>query len=154
MDLISLQKNVLKYRYCIIYHPYCHTRHVRIAKILHFFWNKYLVTIDFFILVHSSSGNFLKMNLKRNTNNVFMVVWICLAHGEMAVLGGILVGIDLALLEEVCYCWGGLWGSPVLKLCPVRRSQSLLVAIRSRCRTLSSSSTMPAWTLPCFLLWW
>jgi hypothetical protein len=31
-------------------------------------------------------------------------------------------------------------------------SSILLAAFRWRCRTLSSSCTMPAWTLPCSLL--
>ena len=64
-----------------------------------------------------------------------------------------------------CGCIGGsvsLWGwalrAPLLRLCPVRkrlmatykRDNLLLATLGIRCRTLGSSSTMSACTLPCF----
>jgi hypothetical protein len=83
-----------------------------------------------------------------------------------------LVGGGVVLLEEVWPCWRryGLVGRsaslcrlafrfPMLKLCPVWNQSILLAAYRrqspllpgSRCRTLGSSSTMPACKPPCFL---
>jgi hypothetical protein len=54
------------------------------------------------------------------------------------------VGGKVALLEEVCHCGHGQWNPP-----PNHMWASLLVVNRWRCRTLSFSYTMPAWTLPC-----
>jgi hypothetical protein len=60
-----------------------------------------------------------------------------------------LVGVAVALLEEVCHCGSGLSNPP-----PSHVGASFrLFAFGTRCRTLSSSSTMPAWTWPCFLPW-
>ena len=64
----------------------------------------------------------------------------CLVQG-VALLGGV------ALLEDVCHCGCGQWDPP-----PNHVGASLLAAFRWRGRTLSSSCTMPAWTLPCFHL--
>ena len=56
-----------------------------------------------------------------------------------------LVGVGVALLKEVCLCEGRQWDPP-----PNHEGASLfLAAFRWRCRTLSSSCTMPAWKLPC-----
>ena len=55
-----------------------------------------------------------------------------------------LFGVGVVLLEEVCHCGGRLWDPPSSCL-----ENNLLVAFRTRCRTLSSSSTISAWTLPC-----
>ena len=69
--------------------------------------------------------------------NGICVVWICLTQG-VALLGGV------ALLEEVCHCWGGLWDLPPSFL----EVSFLLSAFGSRHRTFSSSSLSSAWMLP------
>jgi hypothetical protein len=61
-----------------------------------------------------------------------------------------LVGVGVALLEEVCHCGGDLWDAPSSFL---EDRSLLLFALRTRCRTLSSFSAIPAWMLPCFPLW-
>ena len=57
-----------------------------------------------------------------------------------------LVGIDVALLEEVChYGWGGNWDSPSNNM----RASPFLVAFRWRSWTLTFSCAITAWMLPC-----
>jgi hypothetical protein len=51
-------------------------------------------------------------------------------------------------LEEVCHCGGGLWDTYPSCL----EDNLFLEAFRSKCRTLSSSWTMPAWMRPCSCL--
>jgi hypothetical protein len=78
-----------------------------------------------------------------------VVIWKCLAQ-RVPVLGGIaLLGVGVALLEEVCHC-GGRPGDPL----PSCQEASLLSAFGWRCRTLSTSSPTSAWTLPCSQPWW
>ena len=48
------------------------------------------------------------------------------------------------------HCGVRLWDPPPACL----KDNALLFAFSTRCRTLSSSSALPAWTLPSFLLWW
>jgi hypothetical protein len=69
-----------------------------------------------------------------------------LFQGSSAIRRCGFVGVDLALLEEVCHCAGGLWELPPSCL----EDRSLLAAFGIRCRVLSSSNTMPAWKLACF----
>ena len=54
-----------------------------------------------------------------------------------------LVGVGVALLEEVCHYVG--------RLPPSFLEVSLLASLTTRVRTLSSSRSTSAWTLPCFL---
>jgi hypothetical protein len=54
-----------------------------------------------------------------------------------------LVGVGIALLEEVCHFGSGLGDSP-----PSCLEANLLCARRTRYRTLRSSCTKPAWMLP------
>jgi hypothetical protein len=69
------------------------------------------------------------------------VIWLWLGSGS-GTIGGV------ALLEELCHCGGEQWDPP-----PKHMGASLLlVAFRWRCRTLSFSCTMLAWTLPCSCL--
>jgi hypothetical protein len=56
-------------------------------------------------------------------------------------------GVGVVLLEEV-YHWNLLWDPPPSQV----RVSFLLFAFGARCRSLNSSSTMPAWMLPCSLL--
>jgi hypothetical protein len=63
-----------------------------------------------------------------------------------------LMGVGVALLEEVCH-WGWALRFQILKPSPVWHS--LPAAYRSRCTTLSFfSSTTPACMPPYFLPWW
>ena len=78
-------------------------------------------------------------------------------HGNMVEMQ--LMACYWTLLETEHLIMGHCDGLYVLGLCngtikrygTVSMSQSVPAAYRSRCRTLSSSSTMPACMLPCFL---
>jgi hypothetical protein len=68
-----------------------------------------------------------------------------------------ILGIYVAILEDICHHWSGLWG-PIIKLHSVhpplgclKRDSLLLVTFGSRCRTPSPSSIMFACMLPCFV---
>ena len=70
-------------------------------------------------------------------------------HGGFDMLStwGVTILEGMAFWSRCSHVGGStsLWGW-ALKLCPMRKSQFLLAAVRSRYRTLSSFHTMPAWT--------
>jgi hypothetical protein len=91
---------------------------------------------------------FLMFSKNFSINSFFLKsisLFLKLACGGLTMLrlGSALLG-GVALLEEVCLCGCGLW-DPL----PSCLEASLLASFRWRCRTLSSSYTMPAWMLPC-----
>jgi hypothetical protein len=77
-----------------------------------------------------------------------VVVWMCLAYRRWWswLSGHSLVGVGVALLEEVHHCGCGLWSS----LRSVEESVfSCLPSTRG-----SFFSTVYAWVMPCFPPWW
>ena len=91
---------------------------------------------------------------------LYVVVWICLGSGAIRRCG--LVGVGVALLEEVTYCGGELSGSYdeggsaqyKRELPPSCLQMTLLAVFKSKSRTLGSSSTRSACMMPCFPPWW
>jgi hypothetical protein len=77
-----------------------------------------------------------------------------MVFGILLAQGVVLLG-DVALLEWVWPCWRKYFTVGMdFEVLLLATWSLLLASFEWRCRTLTSTSTMPAWTLPCFLPWW